>query len=103
MTSNLACMSSSVAFSPTPLFSDISPQSPYLLSTLLHPALKAGAPSGPNNTARVVYLSSSAAYLYALDFAAFTDGPRRRKLNSQELYCQSKFVRANDMLSMWIL
>jgi retinol dehydrogenase-12 len=73
---------------------DVAAQAPYLLSVLLHSALKLGAPSAPNSKSRIVHLSSSAAYLNnRLDFATFVDGPLRRKQDTAALYCQSKFVR----------
>jgi retinol dehydrogenase-12 len=72
---------------------DVAAQAPYLLSVLLHSALKLGAPSAPNGKSRIVHLSSSAAYLNNLDFATFVDGPLRRKQDTAALYCQSKFVR----------
>jgi retinol dehydrogenase-12 len=67
----------------------------HLFSVLLHPALRAGARTAPAalGGARVVHLSSVAAYAHAsLDFASFVDGPARRRKGSSVLYLQSKFV-----------
>lgn len=66
----------------------------WLLTELLTPALIAATEGGPspNSKARVVTVSSAAAYLRGLDFNAFVDSPQRSKIPLFGLYAQSKFV-----------
>lgn len=67
---------------------------PFLFTQLLMPALLAGKASSPDEHARIVMTSSSAALVYTLNFDSFKDGPARRKMSTEQLYQQSKFVRA---------
>jgi len=64
----------------------------FLFTELLMPALLAGVQTSPDHHARVVTTSSSAAYLYTLNWDAFRDGPVRKKMSIQYLYAQSKFA-----------
>lgn len=64
-----------------------------MFTELLIPALAAGAKTSADGYSRVVATSSAGAHLFAVDFDALKDGPARRKLGSQLLYHQSKFVR----------
>ncbi|KZP05240.1 NAD(P)-binding protein [Athelia psychrophila] len=63
---------------------------PYLLTTLLLPALLTGATSAGDGKARVVNTCSVMHHLRAIDFDALVDGPARLRLGGTELYCQSK-------------
>ena len=65
----------------------------FLFTKLLIPALLAGKETSPDKHARVISTSSSGAYFYTLNFDTFKDGPARKKLGTQRLYAQSKFVR----------
>lgn len=63
----------------------------HFFTQLLLPALlSATASSGEK--ARVVTVSSSAAYIGSIDFDTLIDGHKRRKMQSEGLYCQSKLV-----------
>lgn len=64
----------------------------FYLTELLIPALLAGKETSPDGYARVITTSSSASYGFTIDWDTFTDGPARRKLKTQTLYFQSKFV-----------
>jgi retinol dehydrogenase 12 len=68
----------------------------YLFTKLLITALRSAAHNGGH--ARVIHTSSSAAYMGAIDFDTFTDGPKRKKLGTQGLYSQSKLVRTSLIL-----
>lgn len=72
-----------------------SPPGHWLLTDLLTPALLAASDSAPSSSghARVVTVSSRAAYLRQLDFDGFADGPVRKSMNAATLYSQSKLVR----------
>lgn len=65
---------------------------PYLLTTLLMPALLAGAKSSADGKARVVTISSVIHQLGRIDFDTLLDGPARTKLGQAGLYIQSKHV-----------
>lgn len=67
---------------------------PFLFTQLLMPALLAGKASSPDEHARIVMTSSSAALVYTLNFDSFKDGPARRKMSTEQLYQQSKFADA---------
>ncbi|KAI0630119.1 NAD-P-binding protein [Trametes polyzona] len=69
----------------------------FLLFRLLYPLLAAsGRQSDP---ARVVWLSSMGSYKpYNLTFDAYKDGPTRRRMDSFDLYCETK--AAAVLLSM---
>jgi retinol dehydrogenase 12 len=62
----------------------------FLFTKLVTPALRAAAQNG--GYARVVHTSSSGAYMGAIDFDTFVDGPKKTKLGTQALYNQSKLV-----------
>lgn len=66
----------------------------FLFTELLVPALAAGAHSTADKHSRIVTTSSAGAHMFTVDFDALKDGPVRRKLVSQTLYFQSKFVSA---------
>ncbi|KAF8885699.1 NAD(P)-binding protein [Gymnopilus junonius] len=64
---------------------------PFYFTTLLLPALIAGAKSSTDGKARVVNTSSSAAYFTdKIDFNTLKDTPARKKLSPATLYSQSK-------------
>ena len=59
------------------------------------PALEEAAKSLPDGHARIVTTSSSGAYLDTLHWDTFRDNlAARKKLGTQNLYFQSKFVSA---------
>lgn len=62
----------------------------FFFTSLLIPALLAGASSSPDKTARVVTTSSSAHH--PLDFNTFRNSPARTQLGTKLLYAQSKSV-----------
>lgn len=62
----------------------------FYLTRLLLPLLVETAKTNPDEKARIVNLSSSAAYLGTLRFDTFKDGPTRKKKASWDLYNQSK-------------
>lgn len=65
----------------------------YFLTELLLPALLAGVESSPDKKARVVNLSSSAAYLGSLkNFDHFADTTARKNMKTDALYAESKLV-----------
>ncbi|KAG5652886.1 hypothetical protein H0H81_003249 [Sphagnurus paluster] len=64
----------------------------YYLTTLLLPALLAGAKSSADGKARVVNTSSMAHIAGALDYNTFKDSPKRKKSSTMNLYNQSKFA-----------
>ncbi|KAF9022543.1 NAD-P-binding protein [Hymenopellis radicata] len=65
---------------------------PFYFTTLILPALLVGASSSPEKSARIVNTSSLASELASkIDYDAFKDGPRRKKLGLEALYNQSKF------------
>lgn len=65
---------------------------PYLLTTLLIPALLAGAKSSTDGKARVVNTASIMHRLGGINFDTLVDGPARIKFGGWALYCQSKNV-----------
>ena len=66
----------------------------WLFTELLMPALINGAKNGSDKCARVITTSSSSAYVCnKVDYATLRDGPKRRKMGTEALYNQSKFVR----------
>ncbi|KAI0066977.1 NAD-P-binding protein [Artomyces pyxidatus] len=62
----------------------------YLFTTLLIPALLAGAKSSPDGKARVVVTSSMSAYLDVIHWGSFRPGEVRDKMTTYQLYDQSK-------------
>ncbi|EIW52321.1 NAD-P-binding protein [Trametes versicolor FP-101664 SS1] len=66
----------------------------FYFTELLMPALLAGVASSPDHHARVIYTSSSAAYIGKLRYDTFKDSPARRKLARDALYSQSKLGNA---------
>lgn len=68
------------------------PQGPFYLTKLLLPILVSTAQTTPEKKVRVVNTSSIAHVLRSLDFATFKDGPKRRKMYTDMLYAQSKYV-----------
>ncbi|OCH86008.1 NAD(P)-binding protein [Obba rivulosa] len=64
----------------------------WYFTELLMPALLEGAKTSPDGHARIVTTSSSAAYFATVTWDSLRDGPTRRKLGPQKLYCQSKFL-----------
>ena len=65
----------------------------FYFTTLLIPALLAGAKSSPDGKARVVNTSSFASLLTSgVNFNTLKDTPARKKLTSSSLYAQSKLV-----------
>ena len=65
----------------------------FFFTKLLIPALIAGKETSPDHHSRIVTTSSGAAYGYTLDFDTFKDSPARRRMMTNTLYSQSKFVR----------
>lgn len=63
----------------------------YLTKKLL-PMMIESAKADPAFKARVVNTSSSGHMFHTLDFDTLRDGRKRKKLGTQMLYCQSKFV-----------
>jgi NAD(P)-dependent dehydrogenase (short-subunit alcohol dehydrogenase family) len=63
----------------------------FYFTKLLIPSLLAAAKSSPELSARVVNTSSAGHLFSNLDFNTFKDGPARKKMGTQLLYCQSKF------------
>ena len=67
----------------------------FFFTELLIPALEEAAKSSPDGHARIVTTSSSGAYLDTLHWETFHDNiAARKKLGTQNLYFQSKFVSA---------
>ncbi|EIN04702.1 NAD(P)-binding protein [Punctularia strigosozonata HHB-11173 SS5] len=62
----------------------------FYFTKLLLPTLLSTAETAPKGTVRIINTSSAAHYMSGLDFATFKDGPKRRKQNTDLLYCQSK-------------
>ena len=67
----------------------------FLLAKLLLPALLSGKETSPDSHARIMTTSSDGAYYYTIDWASFKDGQARKKLGTQKLYFQSKFVSSS--------
>jgi retinol dehydrogenase 12 len=67
----------------------------FYFTKLLLPLLISTAKISPDGKARVVN-TSSVGHMAAckLDFEIYKDGPRRKRMSSQSLYFQSKFVSA---------
>jgi len=65
----------------------------FYFTKLLLPLLVSTAKSTPDKKARVVNTSSSMHLYHGLKFNTFKDSPARKKLGTQMLYAQSKFVR----------
>ncbi|KAH7926405.1 NAD(P)-binding protein [Leucogyrophana mollusca] len=63
----------------------------FYFTKLLLPTLISTAQASPDGHVRVVTTSSSAHLFGNLDFNTFKDGPARKKLSTNVLYCQSKF------------
>lgn len=68
----------------------------WLFTELLMPALLRAAENAPDKKARVITTSSAGSYLGKLDFGLLRDEPGRKKIGTQGLYAQSKFVRAHS-------
>jgi retinol dehydrogenase-12 len=77
----------------------------WLFTKLLLPALLAVTDASPTREkARVVTVSSSANYFTnEIDFEAITDGPKRRKYDSWNLYYKSKLVGVNVLTFLVLL
>jgi retinol dehydrogenase-12 len=74
------------------------------LTTLLLPALKAGARSSPDGHARIVNTSSGVVDTGAdINFNTFRDGPQRKKLGQWGLYGQSKLVSLCPQTCTWTM
>ena len=68
----------------------------YVFTMELMPALLAGAQSSSDKKARVVNTSSLAQeFASELKWDTFSDGPARKKLGTQGMYIQSKFVSSS--------
>jgi NAD(P)-dependent dehydrogenase (short-subunit alcohol dehydrogenase family) len=68
-------------------------QGHFYFTKLLLPTLLSTAKSSPDKTARVINTSSMGhGFASGIDFDSLKDGAKRKKLGSQKLYCQSKFV-----------
>ncbi|KZT65718.1 NAD(P)-binding protein [Daedalea quercina L-15889] len=65
---------------------------PFLFTRLLLPALIAGKATSPDGHTRIITTSSSGAYLQTINWDSLKDGPARRKMSPQMLYCQTKFA-----------
>ncbi|KAH7913059.1 hypothetical protein BJ138DRAFT_1146934 [Hygrophoropsis aurantiaca] len=63
----------------------------FYFTQLLLPTLIASARDSLDGQVRVVTTSSSGHLFGNLDFNTFKDGPARKKLSTNTLYCQSKF------------
>ncbi len=69
----------------------------YYFTTLLLPALLAGAKSSPDGKARVVNTASAASmFVNDIDLNHLKDTPERRKKGTGVMYSQSKLVCFND-------
>jgi len=66
----------------------------FYFTTLLLPAILAGTKTSGDGTARVVNTSSSGHLLSNMNFNTFKDGPARKRVGTDKLYFQSKYVRA---------
>lgn len=64
----------------------------YYLTELLMPTLLAVAASEQGEKARVVTTSDIGNYLATLTWDSFVDGPKRRSMDTMDLYNQSKHV-----------
>lgn len=70
----------------------------YYFTTLLLPALLAGANSSPDGKARVVNTASAAAmFINDIDLNHLKDTPERRKKGTGVMYSQSKLVRFDNL------
>lgn len=67
---------------------------PFLFTKLLMPAILAAKDTHPDHHSRIIMTSSSGAYFYTLNFDTFKDSPARKKMSTQDLYFQTKFVSA---------
>lgn len=81
----------------------IEPPGHHLLTKLLLPALWAGKESSPDGHARIMTTSSDGAYYFTINWDSFKDGPVRKKLGTQKMYFQSKFVRPSCSVSFTLL
>lgn len=61
------------------------------------PTLLAVASSEPGEKARVVTTSGAGNYLATLTWDSFVDGPKRRSMDTMDLYYQSKHVRLRHL------
>ena len=73
---------------------------PFFFTKLLTPAVLAAKDTHPDHHSRIIMTSSSGAYLYTLNFDTFKDSPARRKMTTQNLYFQTKFVRGSCIESL---
>ena len=65
----------------------------FYFTQLLIPVLLAGASNSPDRHARVVNTSSMGhTHVAGVDFDTLRDHPRRKKMGTQKLHFQSKFV-----------
>jgi retinol dehydrogenase 12 len=71
----------------------------YYFTKLLLPLLISTAKVSPDGKARVVN-TASVGHMFTceLDFETFKDGPKRKKMGTESLYFQSKFVSAPLLL-----
>jgi retinol dehydrogenase-12 len=66
----------------------------FYFTQLLLPLMISTARASPDGIARVITVSSMGHLVGAgLNFSTFKDSPARKKMNTVELYFQSKFVR----------
>jgi retinol dehydrogenase-12 len=71
----------------------------YYFTTLLMPQLIAGAARSPEQSSRVVTLTSAGHVLFPrIEFDTLRDGPARDTLSKFDLYNQSKFVSGPSFL-----
>jgi NAD(P)-dependent dehydrogenase (short-subunit alcohol dehydrogenase family) len=76
----------------------------FYFTKLLLPLLISTAKASPDSNARVVN-TASVGHMFTckLDFETFKDGPKRRKMATESLYFQSKFVSALPHVSDVVL
>ena len=75
----------------------------WYFAKLLIPALLRGKATSPDQHVRIITTSSSVAYFTTLHWDTFKDGPERKKLGTQMLYAQSKFVSRLRRISALLL
>ena len=85
------------------LHSDSNKTGHWYFAKLLIPALLRGKATSPDQHARIITTCSSVAYFTTLHWDTFKDGPERKKLGTQMLYAQSKFVSRLRRISALLL